>query len=404
MRIAFIVSEFPVLSETFILNQITGLLDAGHEVEIFSRVPAHAAKVHPDVEKYQLRRRTHYFIQLPHSRIMRFLKALALAAVNFYKGPVMVLRALNIFHFHSVRMIYALIPFLGKKFDILHCHFGPNGVLGVSLKDIGVAGKVLTSFHGYDVNNYPHSEGKDVYTELFKKGGRFTANTQFTKQQAVQLGCPAQKIDILHESLDVRKFRFKTKRLSQSETIQLLTIGRLAEKKGHAYALQAIAKVIENHKNIRYIIAGDGPLRERLKTQVSELRLEQHVTFTGSIDQEEAIALYAQAHIFILPSVTAANQDREGQALVLQEAQACGLPVLSTLHNGIPEGVLNGTTGFLVPEADSEALAERLEYLMSHHEIWADIGRTGREFVEKKFDCAVVNQKLLAIYQDMVTN
>ncbi len=104
----------------------------------------------------------------------------------------------------------------------------------------------------------------------------------------------------------------------------------------------------------------------------------------------------------MLPSVTASNGDREGQGLVLQEAQMAGLPVLSTWHNGIPDGVLDGQTGFLVPEKDVDSLAEKLEYLIQNRVLWPQIGHAGQEFVRNKFDVNIVVDKLISLYERLI--
>ena len=93
---------------------------------------------------------------------------------------------------------------------------------------------------------------------------------------------------------------------------------------------------------------------------------------------------------------------KRGQGLVLLEAQAMGLPVISTLHNGIPDSVLDGQSGFFVPEKDINALAERLEYLIEHHELWPEIGRAGRRYVEENFDIHKLNDRLIKIYQQLL--
>ncbi len=111
--------------------------------------------------------------------------------------------------------------------------------------------------------------------------------------------------------------------------------------------------------------------------------------------------LYRSSHLFLLPSVTAGDGDMEGQGLVLQEAQAAGLPVVSTRHNGIPEGVRDGETGFLVPERDPAALAERLTYLVEHPEVWPAMGHAGRALVEAEFDIEILNDHLVDIYRSL---
>ena len=120
----------------------------------------------------------------------------------------------------------------------------------------------------------------------------------------------------------------------------------------------------------------------------------------GECNQSEVLELYLQAHIFILPSITSESGDQEGIPVVLMEAQAMGMPVISTLHSGIPEGVLDGQSGYLVPEKDVSALSERIGYLISHHRIWTKMGRKGRAFVEKEFNQHILNQQLEGIFKN----
>jgi len=405
MKIAFIVSKFPSLSETFILNQITGLLDLGHDVEIFAQYNPKDKKVHPEVYNYRLMNRVHYF-SIPHNKIKRTLKGLFLIFKNFFKSPLIILQSLNIFKFRekalSLRLLYIVVPFLNKRFDIIHCHFGPNGNIGIWLKEVGIPGKYITSFHGYDINSYPSKMGKNVYSILFSKGDLFTANTNFTKQQLIKYGCDTNKILLLPVGLEIDKFKFSVREIKNKETINLITVGRLVEKKGHKYALEAISMLKKEDKNIIYAIIGDGPLKGELENLVIELNIFKIVKFYGALEQSEVVKLYNESDIFLLPSITSRDGDREGQALVIQEAQACGLPVISTLHNGIPEGMIDGDSGFLVPEKDSNAIAEKIKYLIEHPEIWPQMGRCGREFVEKKYNIKELNNQLVKIYQDLI--
>jgi colanic acid/amylovoran biosynthesis glycosyltransferase len=94
----------------------------------------------------------------------------------------------------------------------------------------------------------------------------------------------------------------------------------------------------------------------------------------------------------------------EGQALVLQEAQAMGLPVISTLHNGIPEGVLDGKSGLLVQEKSVDALVAAIEYLIDHPELWPAMGKNGREFVEARYDSKILNKKLMDLYISLLSS
>ena len=406
MKIAFIVSEFPILSETFILNQITGLLDLGYEVEIFSEFNPKEKKVHPDVEKYRLTERAHYMPSIPYNKIERILKAIFLIIKNFHKAPIKILKSLNFFEYGnevlSLRLLYKIIPFLDKNFDILFCHFGTNGILGTYIKKIGVDVKLVTVFHGYDMSRFIMSNGDNVYRELFSNGDLFLPISNYWKRKLVKLHCNEKKIIVHHMGINLEKFKFFERRKKTGESIKILTVGRLVEKKGHEYAIRAIAKIIKKNINIEYIIAGEGPLRNKLEDLVSELDIKSYINFLGAVEHDEVLKLFQQAHIFILPSITASSGDQEGIPVVLMEASATGLPIISTYHTGIPEAVIDDKSGFLVPEKDVDILAEKLEYLIEHPEIWSDIGQYGRKFVEVHYDINKLNQRLVEIYQNLI--
>lgn len=407
MKVAFLVSGFPTLSETFILNQITGLLDMGHDVEIFAQFNPKDKKVHPDVEKYQLMRRVHYF-NMPHNKVKRILKAIFLIIKNFHKAPLKILKSLDIFRYGktalSLKLLYVLIPFLdeGEKFDIIHCHFGLNGIIGAYLKEIGINGKLVTTFHGYDMSSFIINNGNNVYNKLFINGNLFLPISNYWRKKLIRLGCNEKKTIVHRMGINLEKFKFSERRKKSGGSIGVLTVGRLIEKKGHEYAIKAIAKIVRKYRNIEYIIAGGGPLRSKLEDLVSELGIESYIKFLGAVEQNEVLKLYYESHIFVLLSVTASNGDQEGIPVVLMEAQATGLPVISTYHTGIPEVVLDGKSGFLIPEKDVNALAERLEYLIEHPELWPEMGRAGRKFVEEKYDIKKLNQKLVEIYQNLI--
>ena len=118
-----------------------------------------------------------------------------------------------------------------------------------------------------------------------------------------------------------------------------------------------------------------------------------------SINSEQLNSLYDQAHIFVHPSVTASNGNQEGQGVVLLEAQAHGIPVIATKHGAFPDSVIDGQTGFLVPERDDQALAEMIDKLIQKSDTWPEIGKKGREFVKNNFDSVRLNQQLEDIYK-----
>jgi colanic acid/amylovoran biosynthesis glycosyltransferase len=321
---------------------------------------------------------------------------------------MVLLKSLNVFKFKkeaaSLNILYKVVPFLDKDpYDIVHCHFGPNGILGILLKDIGaIKGKLITTFHGYDATSYPQIYGDNIYKDMFRKVDKITVNSNFTKNKVVALGCSMDKIVILPVGLNPSKFFLKERTMVPGDEVRILTVARLVEKKGIEYSIKAVAKVLEKHSNIRYDIVGDGPLRDQLSGLIDQIGIANQVKLLGWKNQEEICQLYSEAHIFILSSVTACNGDQEGQGLVLQEAQASGLPVIATLHNGFPESVMNGKSAFLVPERNFNALAERLGYLIERPDIWPEIGRAGRRYVEEYFDINKLNDQLVEIYKKLI--
>ncbi len=404
MKIAFIVDLFPKLSETFILNQITGLIDLGHEVDIFARSNPCEKKVHREVEEYQLMARTHYFLD-PRPRRVRLPGAALLLLRNFHKGPRKIIWSFIVAKRFNLRRLGArqyVLPFLGKSYDIIHCHFGPMGFVGYFLKKLGVTGKVVVSFYGFDISRWVKSEGEAAYDLLFENADLITSISEHVKGRLINLGCDPAKIEKVSMGVDLREFPFLERKLDEGGKVRVLTVARLVEKKGIEYSIKAVAKLVKLKCKIEYAIVGDGPLRVELESIISALGVDGQVKLLGWREASEVIELYGEAHLVVLSSITAQDGDEEGQGLVLQEAQAMGLPVIATRHNGIPEGVLDGVSAFLVPERDVDALAERLDYLIQHPELWPEMGRAGRRFVEENYDARKLNQRLVEIYQGLV--
>ncbi|MEM6399462.1 MAG: glycosyltransferase [Cyanobacteria bacterium P01_D01_bin.116] len=417
MKIAFIVDRFPVLSETFVINQITGLIERGHEVDIYGR-QTYDNKLHPDVEKYNLIERTRYLPEIPQNYLLRLFHALYLFAKNFSQAPLVLLRSLNIFKYGKraacLRLFYSTLPFLGApKYDIIHCQFGrqaickfgPYSYEGLVLREIGaVQGNLLTTFRGYDISWYLHKYGENVYEGLFEKGDFFYTNCEFFRQRVIELGCDANKIVVHGSGINCSRFTFKARYPDASGLIRIATTGRLVEKKGIEYAIRAIAEVAKVYPNVEFNIIGDGELKEHFVQIIQELNIVDKVHLKGWRNQKEIISILDETHIFVAPSVTASDGNQDAPVNTLKEAMAMGLPVIGTLHGGIPELVEDGVSGFLVPERDEKAIAQKLIYLIEHPEIWQQMGLSGREKVETHYDTNKLNSELVEMYQNVSGN
>jgi colanic acid/amylovoran biosynthesis glycosyltransferase len=296
---------------------------------------------------------------------------------------------------------------LAKKqdIDIIYCHFGHNGRLMALLKKIGIIkkSKIITVFHGFEISQKKFLK-TGYYDLLFQTGDLMLPVSYTWKKRLIDLGCDERKIMVHRMGINLDKFVL-IENTSKNYIIKLLTIARLTEKKGIEYAIKAVYRLIYELKtplHIIYTIIGDGELKDELAALVIKLGLQNIIHFQGMIDQSEVIVYMQKSNIFLLPSITGKNGDMEGIPVVLMEAMACGLPVISTFHSGIPELVQNGKAGFLVPERDAYNLACKLHYLINNTHLWKEIGRNSRKIIETEYNNRKLNNELKEIFENMV--
>lgn len=402
MRIAFLVSEFPTVSQTFVLNQIVGLLDLGHDVQIFASKPGGSVPIHDNYKKYDLSKKTHYY-RNPESKVLRILKALFLVVKHAPRNPRAIFRSLNILRYEkeagSLSLLLMSIQFLERgPFDVIHAQFGTHGLVAVSVNQILPRKcKVVTSIRGYDVTVFLKKH-PGIYRALFKEGNLFLPVCEFLRERLIQEGCEEKKIVVHYSGIDCSKFEYIQRRRACGEPIRVLTIARLVEKKGLSFAVEAVERLISRGEKIEYRIVGDGTLRESLQQLIVGKGIEQQVQLLGWKTHEEVKVLLEESHVLVAPSLTSESGDQEGIPNAIKEAMATGLPVISTFHSGIPELVTDGLSGLLVPEKDTTSLADALAYLIRHPEVCQEMGQAGRRQVEQKFDTNSLNKELEELY------
>jgi colanic acid/amylovoran biosynthesis glycosyltransferase len=413
MKVAFFLGSFPALSETFILSQITGLINRKVDIGIFARHRGADSVTHPDVEKFDVLKRTYYYggdhQNMPKSKVVRVLKAFYILAKNLRNDPYPFIRSLNIkkygIHAWDLSLFYTvekLREYNLDQYDVIHCHFGYNGQHVLTLSNLGlIKGKIITTFYGWDCSTYLKINGEDVYRELFEQNALILCLSEEMKERLVKIGCPPEKIKIHHLGVDVERFRADRKKIHSNGTCKLLTVGRMVEKKGVEYAIRAVSKLTEKYPGIHYTIIGDGPLRKDLEQLSTDLGVADHVHFLGAKNQTDIIDAMNRSDIFLAPSVTAENGDMEGTPTVLMEAQAMEMLVLSTFHSGIPEVVLDGRSGYLVPERDSDEIANKLALLIERPDMWNDLRQEGRKHIEEQYNEAILSQKLEEVYRNL---
>jgi colanic acid/amylovoran biosynthesis glycosyltransferase len=406
MRIAFIVGEFPLLSETFIIDRITGLLDRGHDVEIFGQRPAGGGCMHASVERYRLLERTTYQPRFQERRVPRYLRGLGLLATRGVHHPRRALRALDLVrygrHAASLSMLHAAAPLLhGPAYDVVHCHFGPVAVRGALLHDAGIVrGRLVASFYGHDVTRYPRERGRNVYRHLFDRVEVVLALSEHMRRQLVDLGCDAAKVRVHRLGVDCERFRPVARATASGSPFRVLGIGRLVEKKGFGDALRAVAHLRDGGVVVRFDLVGDGPLGSSLRSLARQLGLDEQVRWHGARTARDVQALLADADVLLAPSVTAADGDTEGIPTVIQEAMACAVPVVSTRHSGIPELIEDGVSGILADEGDVAVLAAALQRLADDARFRRTMGAAGRACVEQSFNLERQLDELCMMYRD----
>ena len=195
MRVAFIVNQFPLLSETFILNQITGLIDRGCDLDVFAHRVGEESTVHPDVHKYNLLRSTYCLTWAgPKSLIPKLLVGARYFFSSFRSNSKAALKSINALKFGKAAVspswLYQTQLFLNNgPYDIVHCQFGPNGNLGLRLRESGaLSGRLVVQFRGYDISSYVQVRGRTVYDQLFRKADLILCVSESIRAKLLELG------------------------------------------------------------------------------------------------------------------------------------------------------------------------------------------------------------------------
>lgn len=386
MRVCFVVSSFPTLSETFVISQMGGLLQQGFQVGVVCNKKDLSAQVNMTLEP------------------MRTL----IAQTEEWWGPGAVLRervanlpaswkdkTSALFDFLSVRQL--------NSFDVIVAHFGQNGARVARLKKRGlIRPPVITIFHGYDVG-VPLKEARlGQYHDLFKVGSLCLPVNDYFRRVLIDAGAPDDRVAVHRMGIDINQIPFQPQS-RQNLPLRLITVSRLIEKKGVEFALRALGQVKKCNPELdwQYTIVGDGPLREQLQRIAVESEIMDRVSFRGSLPHAQVKEELGSSHVFVLPSVTASNGDVEGIPVALMEAMAAGLTVVSSYHSGIPELIADRKTGFLTSEKDVGALTDSILWIASHPDQCQQFAEQARLKIEQEFNAEILNKQFATIVSDI---
>jgi colanic acid/amylovoran biosynthesis glycosyltransferase len=287
---------------------------------------------------------------------------------------------------------------------LVHAHFAIDGAAALPLaRRLQIP--LIVTLHGYDVTSSDQAlsrspEGR-VYLrrreDLWRQAAVFVCVSKFIRERALAQGFPREKLQVHHIGVDLSLFG-EAKAVRDPNLI--VFVGRLVEKKGMRFLLEALEIVRRHHPAAHLVCIGAGPLEAELRQRVAAASLP--CVFLGAQPQEAVKRKLAEARVFCVPSVTAATGDSEGLGMVFAEAQALGRPVVSFRHGGIPEVVRHGHTGLLAPEGDSAALAQHLLHLLQDDACWQELSGNGRQWVREAFDLARQTRGLEDIYRSVL--
>ncbi len=287
---------------------------------------------------------------------------------------------------------------------LIHSHFATESVTALPVAKTLKAPLIVT-LHGADItvtdSMLKRTLGGRVYlrrkVELWRRTSVFICVSEFIKRKALEAGFPEHKLRVHYIGIDRSRFLPSTKERNPES---IVFVGRLTEKKGCRYLLQAMALVQRERPSAELTIIGAGHLRSSLEAQARELQVR--CTFLGEQPADAVRAALDSARVFCVPSVTAQDGDSEGLGMVFAESQAMGVPVVSFRHGGIPEVVRDGETGLLAPEANYVQLAENLLTYLKDERFWRESSERGKNWIQQRFDIATQTAELEGIYDQVV--
>lgn len=396
MRLVYVTSSLPHgPGETFILPEVLELGRQGHEVWVVPMYPrgpiVHAealqlgerAVVQPLLSREVLRGALREFLCSP----ARALRALALLLTC---KPRHLIKNLSVYP--KGLWLGGLVRRLGVEH--IHAHWASTtATMAMVASEISGVPWSFTA-HRWDI----------VDGNLLAEKAKHAAFVRFISESGLKLaltkGVPPHKARLLHMGVRLPTLQ-ERKGEAASRPFRLLCPAALLPVKGHAYLIEAIARLDED---IELWLAGEGPLRKRLEAQVTELGKQDLVRFLGHLPHESCLGLYAERRVdaVVLPSVDLGNGVCEGIPVALIEAMAYGLPVISTTTGGIPE-LLGDGAGLLVPPGDADALASAITCLKRNSELRKQLGDKGRRRVEQEFSVEKVVERLGKWFSESMT-
>ena len=397
-RLAYIVANFPCYSETFILNELLELKKRGYSITILSLKKPKEKIVQseaigfledtfycPIFLKFQLWVAQLYFLI---SRPNIYLGLLLDIARHCLKNPIVLLKNLVIFP----KSVYFAFYIRTKGINHIHAHFANYPATSAMIASRLLNIPFSLTCHAHDIfYDSTMLDLKIMYSKVCFAISEYNRNYIMS----IYPDLPKEKIRVIHCGVDLEKFSI-IRESNENYKLMILSVGRLVPTKGFDDLLQACRVLKDKSIDFACKIVGEGPSEKSLKVLVEKYGLEDVIKFAGPLSQEDIIKIYREADIFILPAKKAKYRDvQDGIPLVLMEAMALRVPVISTRFSGIPELIDDGKSGFLVEPDDYSKLAEKVLLLNNDIELRKRLIQDAYNKIAAEFDIRKSVDKLL---------
>ena len=268
------------------------------------------------------------------------------------------------------------------KFDVVLAEYGTHGAqIMEACRQQNIP--LVVHFHGFDASvTSVLEEFRDAYKRMFAIAKAIVVVSDPMRQRLLELGAPENKLRRTCYGIDCKKYGGAE---PENSSIEFLSVGRFVEKKAPHMTLFAFQQLVDSFPEAKLKMIGDGTLLPICRDLARQLKIENHVTFMGAQSRASVQSEMKLARAFVQHSVCANNGDREGTPVAILEAGASGLPVVATRHEGIPDAVIDGHTGFLVEENDVNSMATALEKLARDKVSAGRLGRAGRDHIQQNF-------------------
>ncbi len=403
IKIGYILKSFPVLSQTFVLNELRMVRTLGVPCKIFSVFPPPQEEVEHKmtasltdnvIYRWQVRLQRHTVMRANLALLARSGPRAYLSAYRLSKEAEF-LSDLRSF----MRFAYWAYYLRSQGVNHLHAHFGTEGATVARIFAMLSRLPYSVTLHAYDIFRDPP---RDLGDKL-KEAAFIVTVSQFNKAHLLKTypGITPDKIHVIHPWVDLRQFSPKSNP-GQRDKLRILSVGRLVEKKGHIYLVQACQLLKAQGLDFECRIVGDGPLHSELAVAIAEYGLQDSVHLCGALPHEEVLSLLNWCTAFVLPCVVAKDGDQDGMPVSIAEAMAMEVPVISTELIGIPE-LVKPEAGFLAPPHNAAALANALRKIDKMDETERRImGQRGRDIVASDFELTHGVQTLIKLFQRAV--